>query len=76
MMTQGEAFEYWYDYFLKEIVAGLIDLERFGKMSQKAIDLFFEPDKTDKKKVMARIEKKLRENREALRAVEKLLKKL
>lgn len=76
MMTPKEALIEWHDYFIKEIAASLIDLVRFGKMSQKAIDLFFEPDKTDKEKVLARAAKKLRESRAALRAVNSLLKKL
>ena len=74
-MTPKEALEDWHDYFQKEIAAGIIDRERFGKMSQKAINLFFD-EPTKKEKVMARIEKKLKENTQALRATKKVIKNL
>ena len=68
------SLEGWHDYFLDEVVAGMIDQVRFYKMTEKQISLFFHPDKVEKKRVMEKIKKKLKENRQALKVVEKLIK--
>jgi len=69
------ALEGWHDYFLDEIVAGMIDKVRFSRMTEKQINSFFEPDKVEKEKVIKKIEKKLRENKQALKVVKELILK-